>query len=280
MKDRYIHYEKAGDEFVGRSVTGITSLSPNFAASSIYFEPNLHDDDDNFENFETIDSRVESVINNTIVKKENVSSATYAMVKNVVANICYNYDFLNNTLPDIHSLRSNPFFIAISNSAFIRQFATFRFPWNCTKYTPVFTGIPPHVVIMNEIEASKAAMNIQTGNIVSAIKVEMDERHLGGDEFQSRVIFDEMKDHQNKFFDRMKALLNANARSGSGTEEFNDDHQDPDFVGLVGSETEVDVVNVNVNITGNDDNIPEKGIMIQWENFRNGRFPSLQLYCL
>ena len=65
----------------------------------------------------------------------------------------------------------------------------------------MFSGetILSHVVIMNEIEALKAAMNIQTGNIISAIKVEMDDRHLGGDEFQSRVIFDEMKARQNNF---------------------------------------------------------------------------------
>ena len=37
VKDRYIHYEKAGDEFVGRTVTGITALDCNFAISPVYW---------------------------------------------------------------------------------------------------------------------------------------------------------------------------------------------------------------------------------------------------
>ena len=67
----------------------------------------------------------------------------------------------------------------------------------------------------------------------------------------------------------MKALVNAKARSG-GTEEYHDDLQDPDVVITEGPDTELDIVNVNV--TGNDDNIHQKGILIQWENCRNGRF--------
>ena len=45
VKDRYIHYEKAGDQFVGRTVTGISSLSKDFATSPPYFD--LEDAPDN-----------------------------------------------------------------------------------------------------------------------------------------------------------------------------------------------------------------------------------------
>ena len=38
VKDRYIHYKKAGDQFCGRSVTGILSLCKEFAVSPEYFE--------------------------------------------------------------------------------------------------------------------------------------------------------------------------------------------------------------------------------------------------
>ena len=38
VKYIYIHYEKAGDEFFGRTVTGISSLSKDFAISPAYFE--------------------------------------------------------------------------------------------------------------------------------------------------------------------------------------------------------------------------------------------------
>ena len=35
VKDRYIHYEKAGDQFTGRTVTGISSLDKEFAISPV-----------------------------------------------------------------------------------------------------------------------------------------------------------------------------------------------------------------------------------------------------
>ena len=38
VKYRYIHYEKAGGKFGGRTVTGISSLSKKFAISQVYFE--------------------------------------------------------------------------------------------------------------------------------------------------------------------------------------------------------------------------------------------------
>ena len=37
IKDRYIYYEKAGDEYVGRSVSGIFSLTSDFAISPVYW---------------------------------------------------------------------------------------------------------------------------------------------------------------------------------------------------------------------------------------------------
>ena len=38
VKDRYIHYEKASGQFVGRSLTGISSLSKQVAVSPAYFD--------------------------------------------------------------------------------------------------------------------------------------------------------------------------------------------------------------------------------------------------
>ena len=37
VKDRYIHYEKSGDQFCGRSVTRISYLCKEFAVSPAYF---------------------------------------------------------------------------------------------------------------------------------------------------------------------------------------------------------------------------------------------------
>ena len=38
VKDRYIHHESAGDQFVGRTATGLSCLSTDFACSPCYFD--------------------------------------------------------------------------------------------------------------------------------------------------------------------------------------------------------------------------------------------------
>ena len=38
VKDWYIHYEKAGDQFTGRSVTDISSLTKEFAISPPHWD--------------------------------------------------------------------------------------------------------------------------------------------------------------------------------------------------------------------------------------------------
>jgi len=138
VKDRYIHYENAGDEFVGRSVTGISSLSHNFATSPVYFEPGSIDDNDYNG---SLDEDVEKLISETFVKKEAISGSTFAMLKFVVASICYNYSYLETNLSLNHCIRSSPLFVALGGNR-IRNYAVCRFPWTSTVNTPVFIGIP------------------------------------------------------------------------------------------------------------------------------------------
>ena len=211
VKDRYIHYEKAGDEFVGRTVTGISSLTRHFAVSPIYFEPGADDTNENMKR------EIEKLISDTCVEKEKISSTTYFMLKFVVANICFNYDYLNAVLSQTHCIRSNPLFVALGSNT-IRKYAVYKYPWCRTNNTPVFTGIPPHVVVMSELEAFKSSLEAQTGNLVGALKSEMDKRGLGGEGFQARILLEDMKSHQHAFFERVNTLLSEGARSvGNGT---------------------------------------------------------------
>ena len=43
MKEKYIHYEKAGDQYVGRVATGLNVNSTSFAVSCPYFEFGVDD---------------------------------------------------------------------------------------------------------------------------------------------------------------------------------------------------------------------------------------------
>ena len=73
IKDRYIHYEKAGDQFLGCSVTGISDLKTEFGVYLVHWD--------------WIDSHVGSkyemvvFIEEIIVRRIDVSSPTFNLLQ-------------------------------------------------------------------------------------------------------------------------------------------------------------------------------------------------------
>jgi len=81
VKDRYIFYEKAGDQFTGRTVTGISSLSKEFAISPVYW------DFSNVENL-TAEAAIERHLTDYLVKESDVLPTTFGMLVNFRQRSC------------------------------------------------------------------------------------------------------------------------------------------------------------------------------------------------
>ena len=92
------------------------------------------------------------------------------------ASLCYHFDYLVQVLPQRNKLQVSPFFTHIHNYA--REAAMVRMPWNKTANTPVFTGLPPHV-ILTKIEELKEALKMATDAIPDGVKEDLDGRRLG-----------------------------------------------------------------------------------------------------
>ncbi len=71
----------------------------------------------------------------------------------------------------------SPFFTHIP--LYAREAATVWMPWNKTANTPVFTGMPPHVSILTQIEELKIALKTATEAILNGMKEDLDGRRLG-----------------------------------------------------------------------------------------------------
>ena len=136
VKDCYIHYEKARDQFVGRSATGVSSLTKQFALSPVYWE--LSDEG------ESASVEVDRQINENLVSMDEVSGETFDMVRYLFASIVFHYKHLNENLHPTNGLRGSPLFIAASLPR-LQQLVAVRYPWNATSCTPFFTGIPPPI---------------------------------------------------------------------------------------------------------------------------------------
>jgi len=100
---------------------------------------------------------IDKVLDDNFARSDEIISTLFCLSRFLLPSICFHYDFLKESLHCTSKLRGSPLFIAASQLN-IRKLAVIRFPWNKTEDTPVFTGIPPHVLLMASIETLRASL--------------------------------------------------------------------------------------------------------------------------
>ena len=215
VKDRYIHYEKARDQFVGRCATGISSLGKDFATSPVYWD------------MKGAPVGMKGVIDKCICNNfgtiDELEGKTFELIRFLFASICYHYDTLDTHLHPEHKMRSSPLFIAASQGD-LQRHAVVSFPWNATEDTPFFTGIPPHVMMLTELESLRLRLVEHRNDIIDGFKDELDKRSLGGADYQTRVIMDEVKKSHDEMIRRMEGLkMSATTENVMGQLNSNDE---------------------------------------------------------
>lgn len=142
VKERYLHYESAGDMYVARMATGLDVMSKDFAVSPPYFEGD-----------ESVSEAVDEWV--LAVAGEGVKDYPHLrlVVKYLLASFCYHREYLKSAFPP-----NSPFFSSIafatmpSDAEAVVNASVVRYPWNKTSQTPKLTGIPPHVAIICKLE--------------------------------------------------------------------------------------------------------------------------------
>ena len=109
VKDCYNHYEKAGDQFVGRCATGISSLRKDFATSPVYWDFT----DAPIGTEEQIDLAIE----NNFATMGELQGKTFDLVRFFLfASICCQYDTLDTYMNCEHLMHFSPLFIAATQA--------------------------------------------------------------------------------------------------------------------------------------------------------------------
>ena len=85
-------------------------------------------------------------------------------------------------------------------------------PWKKTSNTPAFTGMPPHVSILAQLEEVKVALKMATDAIINGVKADLDGWWLGSESyFAKEEIINEIKLMRADMTQRMETI----ARSSS-----------------------------------------------------------------
>jgi len=129
MKEWYMYYAPADDQFVGRSVTGIPSVYSKFAASRVYWDWS--------EGTNRVDgtTAVNIILEASLLGPEEVSPSACQLLRYLVAALVYHHEYLRNSLHASNPLLGSPAFIGMRIPN-IRENAVVQYPWKGTEYTP------------------------------------------------------------------------------------------------------------------------------------------------
>ena len=78
----------------------------------------------------------------------------------------------------------------------ILNLAQVAYPWDSTVDTPKITGVPPHVLLMAEIEELKKKFDALQVTIRTDMKDALDERGVGGSEYHTNSILQAIKESE------------------------------------------------------------------------------------
>lgn len=263
VKDRYIHYEKAGDQYVGRTVTGISSMSKDFAVSPPYFD---------FTDNEEMKPFLKQVIYaNTFMGDKAIEE----LVTFLFASICFHFTHLDSCLHSHNKVRTSPLFIIARENERLRQLAVVRYPWNQTQYTPYLTGIPPHVVMMAEIERLKNDLQQQTQDIIASVRNELDNRRVGGDLYETSKILEEIKEKLGNIVTNTSSMVDHHNVNNNVNQHGITENSDVFYIGG-DSNDDTDVLfddddNVDDNVVAQASANKKPNILISWDNCKEGK---------
>lgn len=175
--NRYIKYENAGDQFVGRCVAGLSRLSKDFAASPAYFDFSSCTRAEKEHNEKLIDSWIKDRMPAAAKNNDSI----FALFKMCVSSLGYHRSFLEKNLGSGSNIRASIFFLEMIP---LLDFITVKYPWNKTNNTPEITGIPPDVLILAKFESLTQQLEemrlSMEANYEIVLRRELDSREVGG----------------------------------------------------------------------------------------------------
>ena len=89
-----------------------------------------------------------------------------------------------------------------------------------SQYCPRLTGIPPHIALINQVEALKAAVEQSEIRLGDVIRTELNARGVGGEVFQANSILDAVHDVHSAMLETLRTYRPpSGAATDTGTNE-------------------------------------------------------------
>ena len=140
VQDRYLRYEAAGDQYVGRTVSGLPMTRAEFAILPPHFRERT--------------SLVDNVIQDCF---HCLPPSATQVAEFALASVVFHSQFLEETLPSDHRLFFTPLFRDRERLMALRNTVVCRL--NVIGDSIVATGVPPHISILQQMQSLASNVN-------------------------------------------------------------------------------------------------------------------------
>ena len=216
VKDKYLKYEAAGDQYVGRCASGLNQLRKEFAVTPAYFDffGEINDEVEREKLKKDLQKWLEIIVPNF----GGVLPLTQHLIQFFFPSMCYHHGFLDKHLHADCSLRALEFLKDIPSQ--FTKIVKVSYPWDndgTNACIPNCSGIPPHVMILAEVEHIRNELKVLRDQIKDYMNsVIMDERGVEGNEFHTNSILKAIEDSVQKMQDKLIKAVVANSNGGGG----------------------------------------------------------------
>ena len=199
VKKRYLKYEVAGDELVGRTLTGIPPTSSEFGISPVFYK-NSH------ESYVFSDSLLKAIF-----PQHPESIKKFLQV--CLASSLYHEEFTLSSIDNNHSPFHTSNFIRIAALYPNRKkFVTTSLPWENKPGCPALTGIPIHCSILNKLMEIHQMQKDLPSSMVAKFVEALDNRMIGD---AGSILAKKVMDRVNEIGDDINKKVQSQFNDGS-----------------------------------------------------------------
>ena len=211
VKERYLQYEKVGDQYLERVVCGLDMNNVLFAVSPPFFDTES----------KTLE-KIHILLKDYAVRADLVTPHMHRVIYFCFASLCYHRDFVAANLHQRSKLQASPLFNAMPNYA--KDAAVVKYPWTSTETAPTFTSLPPHVVILATCEELKFELAKSKGEIIQDIKDDLESRRIGShSHYEKEEIIHKMGALHDALLEKIACVGSGYASYASQSDDYGED---------------------------------------------------------
>ena len=202
IRDIYMRYISSGDQFVSWCLSMLPLLCTEFGSSPPHFVPAIYDWADDY-------CKMQFSMLTGITHFPRMTLLCFA-------SLAYHHAFITTNLGPNHVVcTSGPFFhdgnalthVGTGSSIVV------SYPWSSNE---AFTGIPPHVAILQDLTCLKTAQEGLIDSFVGKVKQAIDECGLSGGALTEQRLCDILEGFSNEVREQLQQATNGNAQANVG----------------------------------------------------------------